>query len=579
MQSKPKLESIINSCNVALISTDMSGKVTFINDAGEKRVNLKRAAVINRYVTEVLPVSGALVLKCLNTGEPQVARHIIGGGSYLLVNIVPLTENGKKSGAVCSSLSVPQLDRAIKQLEPLDLVNRQLRAIFDSLSDGTWIFDKDGIVLNLNKRAEKNNGIKAENVIGKSIFDFEGLGLGNGNVTPGVIKTKKQASAMPYIENTKKHLLNTGSPVFDENGELYLVVVNERDMTELNEIRNELQRSKMINEKITDELTELKMLELSENEIVADSEQARQTLHTALKLARLDTSSVLILGKTGTGKGMLANFIHQKGKRHNKPFIQINCAALPESLLEAELFGYERGAFTGAKNQGKAGLIELADGGTLFLDEIGDLPMNMQAKFLKYLDDKEIMRLGSTSSRKIDCNVISATNQNLADLVKERRFRRDLLYRLNSFTVCISPLRDRPDDILPLIHYNLRKYNAEYDVERTISSVSLKRLKAYSFPGNVRELSNIIRHAVAMSEDLAIDDMIMAAIEPAGDHPGRGRYGGLNGHGLANEMMAFEKKIISKAMRRTKTVREVASVLGISHPTAFRKMKKHGLSF
>jgi transcriptional regulator with PAS, ATPase and Fis domain len=265
-----------------------------------------------------------------------------------------------------------------------------------------------------------------------------------------------------------------------------MVVVNERDMTQLNAIREELEESRMVTEKYQEELAELSLLELKNQEIIASNAKMRQVLRVGLKLAHLEASNILILGESGTGKGLLAKFIHKNGKRQHSPFVQINCAALPENLLEAELFGYERGAFTGAREQGKIGLFELAHGGTLFLDEIGDLPFSVQAKLLKYLDDQEIMRLGSLKPRKIDCTVIAATNRDLEELTRSNQFRQDLFYRLNTFTVRIPPLRERPEDVFELVNYLLREYNRTYRLKRRISPETLKVLQAYPFPGNVR---------------------------------------------------------------------------------------------
>ena len=232
-----------------------------------------------------------------------------------------------------------------------------------------------------------------------------------------------------------------------------------------------------------DKLAELSLLELKDQEIVAEDKKMRQVLYLALKLAHLSASDILILGESGTGKGLLAKFIHKNSHRNKKPFIQINCATLPENLLEAELFGYEKGAFTGARQEGKAGLFELANEGTLFLDEIGDLPHSLQAKLLKYLDDHEVMRLGGLKSNKIDCTIIAATNRELEGLVQQKRFRRDLFFRLNTFTIRIPPLRERIDDIFELVSFYMQKYGKVYRLNRRISPDALKVLQAYPFPG------------------------------------------------------------------------------------------------
>jgi transcriptional regulator with PAS, ATPase and Fis domain len=245
--------------------------------------------------------------------------------------------------------------------------------------------------------------------------------------------------------------------------------------------------------------------------------------------------------------------------------------------LEAELFGYEKGAFTGAKEEGKAGLFELARNGTLFLDEIGDLPFSVQAKLLKYLDDHTIMRLGATRTIAIDCIVIAATNHDLESLIKEKKFREDLFYRLNTFTMQIPPLRERPEDIFEMVRHYLEKYNKGYGLKRRISARIMKVLQSYSFPGNVRELKNILKMAVVLSDTDLIDETILRNLEDKTEWPAFTTLEKRNIAGLTQEIMAFEKQILQRTMARCRTTRELAGYLKVSQPTIVRKLKKHGL--
>jgi transcriptional regulator with PAS, ATPase and Fis domain len=321
------------------------------------------------------------------------------------------------------------------------------------------------------------------------------------------------------------------------------------------------------------ELTELSMLEMKREGIVAVSEPMRQCLRIAHKLANIKASNILILGESGTGKGLLAKFIHQDDER---PFVQINCAALPESLLEAELFGYEKGAFTGASDHGKVGLFELAQGGTIFLDEIGELPLSSQAKLLKYLDDHEVVRIGGTKPKKIDCMVVAATNRDLEELIKSKKFRQDLFYRLNTFTIRIPALRERPEDIFELINFFLQKYNRQYQVKRRIVPEAYELLQTYSFPGNIRELNNLIQKVVVMSENDDVDEQILKRIERrivAGDYTD---FHHDKDARIKDRLAALEKEIITTTMSRFKSTREMARHLGMSQPTVVRKMKKYG---
>jgi PAS domain S-box-containing protein len=460
-------------------------------------------------------------------------------------------------------------------LTPERILNAQLNAIFQSSSDGILVCDSRGNILKMNEASEKLNGMKARDVIGNNVADFVATGVFDRSVTMEVLETKRQVSIMQYIKKTNKHLLVTGTPAFDEEGNIFLVVVNERDMTQLNAMKESLEQSRMVAERFKDELVQLSMKELEGQEIVAESEAMRRVLSMALRLAGFDASNILILGESGTGKGVVAKFIHKSGKRSKKPFVQINCAALPETLLEAELFGYEKGAFTGARQEGKMGLFELAHEGTLFLDEIGELPFSVQAKLLKYLDDQEVMRLGSVKPKKVDCTVIAATNKDLDSFTKEGRFRRDLFFRLNTFTIQIPPLRERREDILPLLKFFLARHNKQYGQRKRISAKGFEALQSWLYPGNVRELDSILKKAVLISEKELLDDFVADALEKPltrGIHSDRHD---LKRRRLQKEVLDFEAEILRGALKVCKSTREMARYLGISQPTVVRKMKKY----
>jgi len=460
-------------------------------------------------------------------------------------------------------------------LTPEQILNAQLNAIFQSSSDGILVCDGKGNVLKMNEASEKLNGLTVTDVIGKNVAHFVANGVFDRSVTLEVLETKRQVSILQFIKKTNKHLLVTGTPAFDEEGNIFLVVVNERDMTQLNSMKERLEQSRMVAERFKDELVQLSMQELEGQEIVAESEAMRRVLSMALRLSRFDASNILILGESGTGKGVVAKFIHKAGRRSKKPFVQINCAALPETLLEAELFGYEKGAFTGARLEGKLGLFELAHEGTLLLDEIGDLPFSVQAKLLKYLDDHEVMRLGSVKAKKVDCTVIAATNRDLDSFTKEGKFRQDLFFRLNTFTIHIPPLRERREDILPLMNFFLARQNKQYGQKKRISSRGFEALQSWLYPGNVRELDSILKKAVLISDKELLDDFIGSALEksiPKGAH--QDRRSPRRQH-LQEEVLGLEAELLKGALKFCKSTREMARYLGISQPTVVRKLKKH----
>lgn len=570
-------EQIINSTNNGIIATDVSGTIVYINQQAEKMLGCNAEKHTGIFISELLPITGPQVMECLKTGTSKWGHHVIGEKLDMVLNITLIRQGKKIDGTVCNFQDMKQLKISPDGMESSSYLNQQLKTIFKASHDGIWVCDGQGKVIDINEASEKLNGIHAKDIIGKNVTDLVNGGLFDRSVTLEVLETKRQVSVIQKIKRTKKILLATGTPAFDDEGNIFLVVVNERDMTQLNAIQKQLEQSRMVTEKYKDKLAELSLLELKDQEIVAEDKKMRQVLYLALKLAHLSASDILILGESGTGKGLLAKFIHKNSHRNKKPFIQINCATLPENLLEAELFGYEKGAFTGARQEGKAGLFELANEGTLFLDEIGDLPHSLQAKLLKYLDDHEVMRLGGLKSNKIDCTIIAATNRDLEGLVQQKRFRRDLFFRLNTFTIRIPPLRERIDDIFELVSFYMQKYGKVYRLNRRISPDALKVLQAYPFPGNVRELKNILKKAVVMSENESVDEVIHQSLSADVGHCVTPSINAHQGKGMTDQIFDVEKEILQNAMTRCKSTREMARFLKISQPTVVRKLKKHRL--
>ena len=579
MAQKITYAHIFASTDHGVIATDAGGHIVLINPQATKILNLDEKGVIGSPIWSVLPMTGRLVTKCLESGESQLGRHIVGKKISLVVSVTPIMERQRLLGAMGHFQKMQDFEDSARQLESYRRLNVQLEAIFKSSSDGIWLCDGNGKILNINGASEKINAIKAKDVVGKNVREIVKEGLVDRSATLEVLETERQISLLQYLKKTNKYLLVTGTPVFDEGGRISLVVVNERDMTQLNTMKEKLAQTRMETERFKDELAELSLLELKEQEIIAKSEEMRQVLRIAVKLAKMEASNILILGETGTGKGLLAKFIHQYSNRKKKPFIQINCAALPETLLEAELFGYEKGAFTGAREHGKIGLFELAHEGTLFLDEIGDLPLSVQAKLLKYLDDHEILRLGGIKPKQVDCTIIAATNRNLEARIRQRKFRQDLFFRLNSFLMQIPPLRARRDDIFELVNHLLDRYNRQYALRRRISASAMEQIKSYSFPGNVRELKNMIKIAVMMSETDSLDDYILRNFKKSVLEQTDSNQKADSQMNLIEQTGAFEKRLLQNAMTNFKTTREMAGFLGINQSTVVRKMKKYDLAW
>ncbi|HDA6366267.1 TPA: sigma 54-interacting transcriptional regulator, partial [Clostridioides difficile] len=354
----------------------------------------------------------------------------------------------------------------------------------------------------------ENYGLKKEDILGKNVSFLEDSGYSTKSPIPIVLKTKTKFSLEQDTQAGKK-LIITATPIFDENGNLEFTVENCRDITELNNIKNKLEDTKKQVKKYKSEVETLYRTALRiEDTVIMDGIVMRPIINTVNHVSKTDVS-VLLLGESGTGKSSLARYIHHNSNRSNGPFITINCATISPQLLESELFGYTSGAFTGASTKGKVGLVELANGGTLFLDEIGDIPQNLQAKFLQLIQDRTFTPVGSLKNKKVDIRIISATNADLVSKVKEKKFREDLYYRLNVIEIKLPPLRERRDNLVEIIKYYFNRYSSDFNLNKTISKEAMDAIANYGFPGNIRELQNIIQKILLTCTDnhITIDDL------------------------------------------------------------------------
>ncbi|MGE4535630.1 MAG: sigma 54-interacting transcriptional regulator [Desulfovibrio sp.] len=556
---------ILRALTGALLAVDADGRVVMANPAARNLLGPETAAP-GVALPLVRPDLWQAAAGCLASGYGACATFAVAG-NVRTARITPIAgPDGRVVGAsiLCGD---PQGGCG-------PVVDDQLRSVLDSVSDGIWICTGEGVILEINAASERLNSIEAAAYIGKDVACIVADGMVDRSATVEVMATKKQASMIQHITRTGKQLLVTASPVLDADGHVALVVVNERDVTELNNLRQGLQHARKVEERYRSELAELSLYELSQKDIVAQSPQMQRTLRTLLKLAQMDVTRILLLGESGTGKGLLAKFLHQVSPRAKKPFIQINCPAVPENLFEAEIFGYEKGAFTGAREGGKAGLIELAMGGTLFLDEVGDIPLSVQAKLLKYLDDHELRRLGGSESRVVECRVVAATNCDMEGLVERRLFRKDLYYRLNTFVVRILPLRERREDIFGLAEFYLAQQNVRHGKAKRLSAKAMRLLEAHDFPGNVRELVSLIQKAFVMSED---DDLTDALEEALAGDAGEGGADAAP-RSLAESTDQTNLRRLREAMAACRTTREMAAYLGVSQATVVRKLKRYALT-
>ncbi|MEW6275175.1 MAG: sigma 54-interacting transcriptional regulator [Bacillota bacterium] len=448
-----------------------------------------------------------------------------------------------------------------------------LQAIIESSYDGIIVTDRGGKILIANQAYERLTGNKVKNVLGRNIYELGQEGVHADPLVDLVVKRKKPATNTQYSPQQRTCLMITGSPVFDQNGEVQWVVLNFRDITELNQLQYELNHVRELTRRYSGELAELRKQVVKETNIIANSPAMKKAIELALHVAKVD-STVLIQGESGVGKELIAKIIHHNSSRSLGPFIKINCAAIPETLIESELFGHEPGAFTGANKQGKAGLFELAHNGTLLLDEIGDLPLSIQGKLLRSLQEQEITRVGGTKIRKVNVRVIAATNQDLKIMAREKRFREDLYFRLNVVPIFVPPLRERQEDIIPLLFFYQDFFNKKYNLKKEFTPDAISVLAQYHWPGNVRELVNVVERLLVTS----VSPVISSANLPEeiysstmGSHEVVSIKGIIP---LKQAVEELERQLLEKALVSYGSTYKAAEALKIDQSTIVKKLKK-----
>ena len=453
----------------------------------------------------------------------------------------------------------------------------EFETIFEASHDGLHITDNRGYTLKLNRACEDLMEFTREQVVGRHLSEIVDQGLIPESAALMALESGEIASRLHYGKNGKTVLL-TATPIY-RDGEIYRIVINNRDITELKALEDKLSQAEKRARKYRRELESLRDRQDSPGELIYQSDAMRRLAGFARHVAQVD-STILIQGESGVGKELFSRLIHRNSLRKSRPFVKIDCGAIPENLLESELFGYEKGAFTGARKEGKVGLIETAQGGTLFLDEIGEMPLMLQAKLLRVLQDREIQRIGGGGTIRVDVRVLAATNKDLEAMVAERRFREDLYYRLNVVPLKIPPLRERPADVEPLIYHLMDEFAKKYGLRKRLSPEAMEILNQYSWPGNVRELKNIVERIVVTS--------IHELIQPE-DLPGALKkrrtlaVGPLEGGPLdlpyRESMELFEKQFLEAVKSRCGSTREMADRLGIDRSTVRRRMNRVGIPF
>ncbi|MGE5396292.1 MAG: sigma 54-interacting transcriptional regulator [Chitinophagales bacterium] len=566
-----ELNTIINSLYNPVISIDQEGKIRLWNKAVEKLSGKPYEHVIGQPITNVL--ENSRLIEVLETGETQSTQMITVAGREFISNRTPIIKDGKIIGAVAVLQEISELEQISQELAYVQRLNRELDAIIESSFDGLYVTDGLGYTLRVNKGFERITGVPAHEHIGVNMADLVAQGFYSRSGTLLALDAKDNVT-ITLDTITGKTVLVTSSPIYDEDGKINLVVTNVRDVTELNQLQRRLEQVESLSKLYQTELQQLK-LETSKHMVVR-SVKMKELIGMVTRLAEVD-STLLIQGESGVGKEMIAEIIHTSSGRKDKPFIKVNCGAIPENLLESELFGYDEGAFTGAKKEGKPGLFELANGGTIFLDEIGELPLLLQVKLLRVLQDMEINRVGGVKPIKIDVRVIAATNQDLELMIKNKEFREDLYYRLNVVPVMVPPLRERREEIPFMVAHFVQLYNRKYGLNKRVAQGVVDRLMEYPWPGNIRELENLVERLVVITTGNVIEiSSLPAFLGGYGNNPNP-EVSVSDVIPLKTAVESLEKQILQKAYAKFKTARKVAVELGVDPSTVVRKAAKYGI--
>lgn len=453
----------------------------------------------------------------------------------------------------------------------MDILYKYFEHILDALSDGIYISDCKGSTLRVNRMYEHLTGLTQTELQGKNVRTLVQEGVFDKVLNPEIIKTGKPLTHVQQLKNGKKLVLS-GFPVFNEVGDICLVITFARDITMLSQLNEQVAEQQELISKFHDQLAYIVGEQSRVLEPVYTSSEMTTVVELLHRFAATD-ATVLLLGETGVGKDVFARLTHAQSPRKNKILLKVDCGGISETLTESEMFGYMPGAFTGASSKGKAGYFEIADGGTIFLDEVGELPLSMQTRLLRVLQDGEIMRVGASSPRKVDVRIIAATNRNLQENVEAGTFRRDLYYRLNVATVLIPPLRKRAEDVRLLANYFLKMYTSKYRKNMTFMNITMDCLCRYPWPGNVRELQNSIHSLVITKNTVHISPRDLPP-HILGSHDSMYNEDIMAGQRPLRDIMAdIERDFLLKALEVHGSVQKVATLFQVNRSTIFRKIQ------
>ncbi|MFK2826264.1 sigma 54-interacting transcriptional regulator [Bacillus sp. B190/17] len=563
---------LLTSIPMGMFVVDREKTIINCNDAGLKMIKSTSEKVMNQPADSIFHKE--YIESVFATGKTVLNQVQLTDEMGVLLDYCPILNNDQKvEGMLIVVQDIPTIEEMAMEIEDIKNLNTDLNAILSTIYDEILVVNSKGELIRYSENVISGFwDIDLKDMIGKSLIDLEEKGMFNPSVTRLVMEKKKKVSLVQEARSGRK-VLAVGNPVFNEKGEIDRIIIASRDITETSRLKSELKEMKKMSEKYKKELDSFKNQDRTLKKLMYRSPKMEKIMFQVKKIAEF-SSTVLITGESGVGKEVIAQAIHQLGRRSDKPFLKLNCGAIPENLLESELFGYTKGAFTGADKEGKDGYFKMANQGVLFLDEIGEMPLHLQVKLLRVLQEQEVIPVGSTAAQKVDVQIIAATNKKLERMVEQGTFREDLFYRLNVIPLHIPSLRERTEDISVLALHFLQQLNEKYDKHFHLTPDAVNVLEFYSWPGNVRELQNIIERLVVSADDPAIDAEFVSQFLSLGYDFKKSRPIITRVVPLQEALEDVEEQLIVLAMNQYKTTTKAAKALGVSQSSVSRKYQK-----